>query len=166
MITYRKAKLSELSNLKSLLWKHGPNEWNCLTPDGVDDEFALVECASAEAMVALEADEVVGMAVLIDGTSSPDYLTKYADLEHISFIGDVVVSAEHNGKGIATQLLNHCIELAKDKGAKAVFIERHEENLASAGMMKKAGFLVVDTFHDPQKRSAGSQNSVILAVHF
>ncbi|MDK2595366.1 GNAT family N-acetyltransferase [Pseudoalteromonas obscura] len=166
MTHYRKANLSELPNLKTLLWKHGPNEWNYLTPAGVDDEFALIECARADAVVALEADEIVGMAVLIDGTSSPDYLNKYANLEHMSFIGDVVVSAEHSGKGIATQLLNHCLDLAKNKGAKSVLIERHEENLASAGMMKKAGFSIVDTFHDPQKRSAGSQNSVILAIHF
>ncbi|KZN44401.1 hypothetical protein [Pseudoalteromonas luteoviolacea] len=41
-------------------------------------------------------------------------------------------------------------------------IERHEENLASAGMMKNAGFTIYETFHDPDKRSSGRQNSVVL----
>ena len=56
-------------------------------------------------------------------------------------------------------------ELTKRKrDLKEVFIERHEENLASAGMMRKAAFSHVETFHDPAKRTSGSRNSSILKV--
>jgi L-amino acid N-acyltransferase YncA len=100
---------------------------------------------------------------LIGRLVGPRYLEKYSLLEQIKFVGDVVVSSHHTGKGIATKLLKECILEAKVHHARKVLIERHEENLASVGMMRKAGFEIVDTFYDPEKRSAGSQKSVILS---
>lgn len=162
MITYRKASLGEIHDLKNLLWEFGPNDWNYLTPEGVDDEFTLVENGKARAIVAIHNSDIIGFAVLIDGQASPTCLEKYCSLKQLMFIGDVVVSSLHSGKGIATKLLEECLIEARNNNASRVLIERHEENLASAGMMRKAGFEVVDTFHDPEKRPAGSQNSVIL----
>lgn len=162
MIEYRKAQLNELEELKALLWKYGPNEWNYLTQEGVDSEFNLVKQGHAEVIVATVERELVGLAVLIDGSVSPDYLQKYCTMDSMLFIGDVVVSSLHSGKGIATNLLKYCLEVAKNKGAVTVLIERHEENLGSAGMMRKAGFTILDTFLDAEKRSAGSQKTSIL----
>ncbi|RXJ71139.1 GNAT family N-acetyltransferase [Veronia nyctiphanis] len=162
MIEYRKASLNNIDELKTLLWKYGPNEWNHLTPEGVDNEFKLVETGSATTITAIYEHEIIGFAVLIEGSKSPNYLEKYGPVENISFIGDVVVSDEHSGKGVATQLLTECILEAEVKGKETVLIERHEENLASAGMMRKAGFTVIDTFLDTAKRNSGSRKSVIL----
>ena len=162
LIKYRKALNEEIDQLKQLLWQYGPNEWNFLSTEGVDSEFALMESGQARTLVATLDDGIIGFAVLIDGKVSPGYLHKYCSMEDMQFIGDVVVSSSHAGKGIATKLLSECLAQAKTLNAKTVLIERHEENLASAGMMRKAGFEVIDTFHDPEKRSAGSQNSVIL----
>ncbi|RXE88454.1 GNAT family N-acetyltransferase [Pseudoalteromonas sp. A757] len=151
-----------MDKLKDLLWEFGPNEWNYLTPEGINDEFALVESGSALAIVATKDSEIIGFAVLIDGVASPSYLEKYCDLKQMKFVGDVVVSSLHSGQGIATRLLEECVLEARNNNTSNVLIERHEENLASAGMMRKAGFEIVDTFHDPEKRTTGSQNSVIL----
>jgi hypothetical protein len=52
--------------------------------------------------------------------------------------------------------------LSGDAQCEKVYIERHEENLASAGMMRKASFKLVGTFYDPQKRTAGSRNTSVL----
>ncbi|TMP39840.1 GNAT family N-acetyltransferase [Pseudoalteromonas rubra] len=164
MITYRLALATEADVLKKLLWQHGQNEWNYLTEAGVNAEFELLKCGAASAVVAVQNDEIIGFAVLIDGAHSPDYLVKYTNHRAMYFIGDVVVASQHGGKGVATALLQACIEQAKQAGGEAVLIERHEENLASAGMMRKAGFHIVDTFFDPDKRSAGSQKSCILAI--
>ncbi|MEC4088037.1 GNAT family N-acetyltransferase [Pseudoalteromonas rubra] len=164
MITYRLALPTEADTLKALLWQHGQNEWNYLTEDGVNAEFELLERGAASALVAVQDDEIIGCSVLIDATHSPDYLNKYTHQKLMYFIGDVVVASQHGGKGIATALLQACITQARQVGAEVVLIERHEENLASAGMMRKAGFHILDTFHDPEKRSAGSQNSCILAI--
>jgi ribosomal protein S18 acetylase RimI-like enzyme len=162
LIKYRQALVKEIEKLKALLWEFGPNEWNHLTPEGVNDEFSLIEQGSALAIVATSEDEIVGFAVLIDGSVSPNYLRKYCYLKNMLFVGDVVVSSFHSGKGIATHLLMECLSEAQNKNADHVLIERHEENLASAGMMSKAGFSIVDTFNDPKKRTTGSKNSVIL----
>ncbi|WP_417529302.1 GNAT family N-acetyltransferase [Marinomonas shanghaiensis] len=162
MIHYRTATLAELADVKALLWDQGPNQWNYLTEEGVEAEFALVEQGSALVMVAVDNEQIIGFAVLMDGEVGLDTLSQYCTLSEISYIGDVVVSSVYAGQGIATRLLQLCIEKSKQKGAHAVWIERHEENLASAGMMKKAGFQVVDTFYDPDKRSAGSRNTSIL----
>ncbi|PJE54249.1 GNAT family N-acetyltransferase [Marinomonas sp. BSi20584] len=163
MITLRQAALEELADVKALLWNHGPNEWNYLTEEGVDAEFSLIEHGTAVAMVAVDSlgagsNQIIGFAVLIDGAVSPDYLAKYSALNELFFIGDVVVSSAYSG----TKLLECCIEKSKEKRATVVLIERHEENLASAGMMRKSGFKVVETFYDPTKRSAGSRKTSIL----
>jgi hypothetical protein len=140
MIMFRQAVLEELADVKALLWNHGPNEWNYLTEEGVDAEFSLIEHGTAVAMVAVDSDkdQIIGFAVFIDGTVSPDYLTKYHALNEL------------------------CIKEAKAKQVQAVLIERHEENLVSAGMMRKAGFQIVDTFYDPEKRSTASRKTSIL----
>ncbi len=162
MIKYRKATLDELGELIALLWKEGPNEWNYLTQEGVENEFLLVENGSATAFVATDSEEIIGMAVLIKGSACPEYLLKYGTVADMYFIGDVVVVSSHSGQGIATQLLKICIEDAKGRNAKRVLIERHEENKASAGMMRNAGFNLIDTFYDPEKRESGSRNTCIL----
>ena len=115
----------------------GPNEWNHLTPEGVEAEFSLVESGDAQAIVAIYDFEVIGFAVLIEGRFSPTYLKKYCPVEHMKFVGDVVVSPLHSGKGVATRLLRN-VSLAKAHNVGTVLIERHQENLASAGMMRKA----------------------------
>ncbi|WP_421856012.1 GNAT family N-acetyltransferase [Marinomonas sp.] len=164
MIVFRPAALEELADVKALLWDQGPNEWNYLTEEGVDAEFSLIEQGTAAAMVAVDSDkdQIIGFAILMDGKVSPDYLTKYSALNELCYIGDVIVSNAYSGQGIATKLLECCIEKSKEKRASVVLIERHEENLASAGMMRKAGFKVVETFYDPEKRSVGSRNTSIL----
>ena len=164
MIKYRQAKNTEINDMKSLLWDEGPNEWNYLTQQGIDDEFELVRHGQAIAVVAESENKLVGLAVLITGQSSPDYLLKYQKANEFEFVGDVVVASGFSGQGIATTLLELCKENAQKRGVNHLLIERHEENLASAGMMKKAGFVEIDKFYDPQKREVGSRNSVILKV--
>jgi len=165
VIEYRIALVEEIDELKRLLWKYGPNEWNYLTEESVNAEFDLVVGGTAQAVVAIVEQQVVGFAVLMSGEACPPYIIKYGHLKDMNFIGDVVVSSEHSGLGIATRLLNECIALSEKAGVTKVLIERHEENLASAGMMRKAEFEIVDTLHEPHKRTTGSQNTVILAFN-
>ena len=162
MVEYRQAYLKELDEVKAVLWDYGPNEWNHLTSEGVEAEFSLVENGNAQVIVAINDNEIIGFAVLIDGLFCPNYLKKYCQMEQMKFVGDVVVSSLHSGKGVATKLLEECLSAAKTHKVSTVLIERHQENLASAGMMRKAGFEIVDTFYDPEKRVVGSRNSVIL----
>ncbi|WP_028863637.1 GNAT family N-acetyltransferase [Psychromonas aquimarina] len=164
MIHYRKAQNDEMPELKALLWKHGPNEWNYLPEQGVNETFSLMEKGTAAALIAVHANKIVGLSLLTDGSSSPSYLEKYCDLKSICFVAEVVVAKKFSGKGIAANLLKMCIKEAEKKGCTKVLIERHEENLASAGMMRKAGFKIIDTCKAPDKRLSGSQNNVVLQI--
>jgi len=47
------------------------------------------------------------------------------------------------------------------KGFTRVYAHRHEENAASARMLEKAGFEIVDTFYDPERRPYGSRNTTV-----
>ncbi len=81
----------------------------------------------------------------------------------MAYINDVVVKMHYSGKGnwkqVTTQGQSNWL---KKHNVKKVYIARHEENLVSAGMMRKASFQMVDTFYDPNKRTTGSRNTSVL----
>lgn len=147
--------------MRDLLLQEGPNEWNYLSDESIGHQFALIESGEAIAVLA-EEDEIVGFAVLIFGESCPSKLGEYAALPEIAYINDVVVSAAQSGKGLGSQLLLKAVSLAGGKGCSQVYIERHEENAASAGMMRKAEFVAVETFDDREKRPTGSRRTTVL----
>ena len=94
-MTYRKASIEEIDQLKTLLWEFGPNEWNCLTPEGVDDEFSLIENGNAQAFVALNTSEIIGFAVLIDGkcVARKDSIHKLTVVEYSVDWGGLILRA-------------------------------------------------------------------------
>ena len=157
----RKLQKSDYADMRVLLSNEGPNEWNYITDASIDHQFSLIDKGNALAVLA-EENEIVGFSVLIFGELCPAKLKKYAVLSQIAYINDVVVSQAQGGKGLGCRLLLEAVSLAAEKGCKQVYIERHEENAASAGMMRKAGFDEVETFYDPSKRSSGSRNSTVL----
>ena len=158
----RELTASDLNNMRTLLLTDGPNEWNFLSEESIAQQFQLIRDGSALAVLA-ETDEILGFAMLIFRQACPAKLKEYTDLSIIDYINDVVVSKNHSGKGIGNKLLQECVAIAKKRNSMAVYIERHEENLASAGMMRKAGFEIVDTFYDPTKRFVGSKNTSVLS---
>ncbi len=152
---------SDLIKMRKILLEDGPNNWNFLTNESFNHQFQLIKEGKALAVLA-EDDEIVGFAVLIFREHSPEKLEKYAKLSSLDYINDVVVSRTRSGQGIGNKLLNECIVIAKNRASEAVYIERHEENLASAGMMLKAGFEIVETYYDPSKRFVGSKSTTVL----
>ncbi len=147
----------------TFLFKHGQNQWNYLPEEGIAAEFQCLNSGEAIAFIA-EDTNMVGFAISLLSQACPEYLWKYTPLSKIMFIADVVVGADHAGKGIGSELLKLSIAQSVTLRCESVFIERHEENLASAAMMNRAGFTLVETFYDPGKRHSGSQNSSILKI--
>lgn len=159
----RQLNNTDFEAMRSLLLKEGPNEWNYITDKSIDHQFQLIKEGKALAVIA-EKTSIVGFAILIMKEACPRKLSKYSILSDAAYINDVVVASSQSGKGLGCQLLRQSIKLAADAVCKNVYIERHEENLASAGMMRKAGFELVETFYDPKKRSAGSRNTSVLCI--
>lgn len=159
----RKLNEADFQAMRKLLLKEGPNDWNYITDESIDHQFKLIAEESAIAVLA-EDNKIVGFAVLMIKDVCPSKLSSFDDLSTIAYINDVVVSSSQAGKGLGSQLLKEAVNLAGCKGCEKVYIERHEENLASAGMMRKAGFELVETFYDPDKRTVGSKNTSVLSI--
>ncbi len=160
-IHLRKLNDKDYKEMRSLILKEGPNIWNYITEDSIDHQLRLIQQNKASAVVA-EDPEILGFAILIFRTACPQMLKKYDDLNDIAYIGDVIVHGAHSGKGVGSKLLQESVAEARKRNINRVYIDRHEENLASAGMMRKAGFKMIETFHDPDKRPAGSRNTTVL----
>lgn len=154
---------TDFNQMREIFLRDGPNDWNYITNESIDLQFQLILDGNALAVLD-EEDDIAGFAVLIFKEACPSKLSKYSDLSTMAYINDVVVSSRHTGKGIGSHLLKKAVEFARKEQCQKVFIERHEENLASAGMMRKVTFEVVDTFYDPKKRSVGSRKTSVLAI--
>ena len=190
MIEFRDASVAELDNLKIFLFEHGPNPWNHLPVAGVDEELALIAQGKASALMAVEQNELLGFAIFYHSDTLPSrYLQYTGGQQPAIYISEVVVHKAHAGQGIGNQLLIKIIErenplmessadaeivaggaeadgagmIAGAKETTALLIDRHEENLASAGMMRKAGFVTLKTYLDLERRDYGSRKTTVMA---
>ena len=160
-ITCRELNATDLEQIRNLLEHEAPNQWNHLTAETIARQIDLLAAGGASASV-LEENEILGVAIMLIGGNCPDTMEKYALIDDIAFIQDVVVGQRFVGKGYGSGLLRASLDRARELGCRAVYLERHEENLASAGMMRKAGFEHVETFHDPDRRTSGSRNTTVM----
>ena len=190
MIEFQDASVAELDNLKTFLFEHGPNPWNHLPVAGVDEELALIAQGKASALMAVEQNELLGFAIFYHSDTLPSrYLQYTGGQQPAIYISEVVVHKAHAGQGIGNQLLIKIIErenplmessadaeivaggaeadgagmIAGAKETTALLIDRHEENLASAGMMRKAGFVTLKTYLDLERRDYGSRKTTVMA---
>ena len=164
-VACRELQSVDLEQIQGLLKHEAPNQWNHLTPETISSQIDLLGAGEASAAV-LEADRIYSVAVMLTGGHCPSSMRKYALTDDMAFIQDVVVGRQFVGKGYGSELLKASVERAKQLGCRAVYLERHEENLASAGMMRKAGFEHVETFHDPARRTSGSRKTTVMRFLF
>ncbi|MGB1244459.1 MAG: GNAT family N-acetyltransferase, partial [Porticoccaceae bacterium] len=75
---------------------------------------------------------------------------------------EVAVHRDLAGQGLGSELLRLTIDRARALKAQLVLIDRHEENLASAGMMRKTGFNELRTFVDLERRNYGSRKTTVM----
>ncbi|MFT5259188.1 MAG: ribosomal protein S18 acetylase RimI-like enzyme [Saprospiraceae bacterium] len=151
----------DYAEIQHLLETQARNDWNHITSKTISQQFELLRSGNAIASV-FEAQQVAGVSIMLLGDSCFKAMAKYAKLGEMAFIQDVVVHEGHAGKGLGSKLLLESIQQASQRGYKAVYLERHEENLASAGMMRKVGFDEVETFYDPNRRVSGSRNTTVM----
>ena len=161
-IAHRLADTADHKAMEEFILTHGPNDWNYLTPANLANEFAALESGRAVAVLALVDGVLAGYAVLNPGCGR---FTEDAPAgtppDAIAYIGNVVADQAMAGQGIGTGLLKIALDEARARGQRVVFIERHEENPGSAGMMRKTGFEIVRVYDDPARRWSGSRRSAL-----
>lgn len=164
MICYRLAEANELDSLKSFLFEHGTSPWNHLPIEGVDDEFSLVAERQASAIIAVEDSQPVGFVIFYRPTTLPNRYLQFTNGDKAIYIAEAVVHKNYAGQGIGSCLLRQVIERAPATGASMLIIDRHEQNAASAGMMRKVGFTELCTFVDEPRRDYGSKKTTVLSL--
>ena len=151
----------DLPALRTLIFDEGANIWNYLPEDGIGEHLEDIAQSRAFGVLALEQGQLIGAVTFGLSTDFDDYLPPQARGTPQGYVSEAVVRRDRVGRGLGTLLLREAsVELSK-LGADVVFIDRHEENLASAGMMRAAGFVEIETYADPRRRPHGSGRTTV-----
>ena len=151
----------DLPALRTLIFDDGVNIWNYLPEDGIGEHLEDIALGRAFGVLALEQGQLIGAVTFGLSTDFDDYLPPQARGTPQGYVSEAVVRRDRVGQGWGTRLLRHALAELSKLGADVVFIDRHEENLASAGMMRAAGFVEIETYADPRRRPHGSGRTTV-----
>ncbi|OGB32301.1 MAG: hypothetical protein A3F78_16825 [Burkholderiales bacterium RIFCSPLOWO2_12_FULL_61_40] len=147
--------------LGELIQTHGPNVWNWLPEDGVQEHLRDIELGHAHAVLALEDGVLLGAVTFCRTQGFQRYQPPERSGAEHGYVCEAVVRRDQAGRGLGAQLLRAAVQTMQTWGLQEVYIDRHEENAASAGMMRKAGFVEIDTFAEPNRRPHGSGRTTV-----
>lgn len=159
----RVAARADIAAIHALIREHGPSPWNYLAEPALSEHLRAIG-AGVDAVLASLDGALVAVVTYADSDDFACYQSAGRERARHGHIGEAVVHRDHRGAGLGAHLLREAIAQLRARGLRECYAERHEENAGSAGMMRKAGFVVVDTFHDPVRRSVGSCRTAV-CVH-
>lgn len=164
-LTIRKALEKDISKLQIFIFLHGKNPWNFLPEKEVKDHISKIATGQVHAFIAEIDNECVGFVIVYLGL--PENPHRYEKIlnDTVAYLAEIVVHRENVGKGIGKKLIEASkADLVSSYGIKKLYAERHADNLASAGVMNKAGFKIIDEFYDPKRRPTDSQKTVVTCL--
>jgi ribosomal protein S18 acetylase RimI-like enzyme len=160
------AGAEDVAALTELILVHGPNSWNWLPPDDVAAHVAKIATGEVGGVVARQGGAPIGVVTFCRSTRFARYQPESRrDAVH-GYVCEAAVHRDAVGRGLGARLLTAALAALKAQGLREVYIDRHEENAASAGMMRKAGFTVIDTFAEPARRPNGSGRTAVSRIVF
>lgn len=159
-ITIRDADADDISALFDFLYEHGVNQWNHLPEGPIRTHLQGIAKGTTHVVIAEEAGQLVGFVSFELGTDMARYQPKDRKDAIHGVVHEAVVHRDQCGKGIGAQLLSAVIQRLSVLGCREAYVGRHDENLASAGMMRKAGFEIIDVFDD-SRRTCGNRKTAI-----
>jgi ribosomal protein S18 acetylase RimI-like enzyme len=160
-LVVRNAVSADVAAMQAFIFEHGANQWNFLPEDGVAAHLADIENGATQALLVMLGAELLGLATFMASKALSHYQAAATRGHGHGYVCEVVVHRAHAGQGIGARLLGEAIAQMAAQGVREIFIERHEENLASAGMMRKAGFVEIDLFDDHERRMSGSRRTSV-----
>jgi L-amino acid N-acyltransferase YncA len=160
-ITFIPAELLHLRALHGFIFEHGANAWNWLPVAGIEFHMRDIAAEEAHALLAMEGGQMLGAVTYCSSQDFARYQpTERKNADH-GYVCEVVVRRDQTGRGLGAQLLERAVQALQAEGLQEMYIDRHEENAASAGMMRKAGFVELETFADPERRPNGSGRTTV-----
>ncbi len=160
-IRFIPAEARHLQGLQAFILEHGANVWNWLPVAGIEAHLRDIADGEVYALLAMDADQWLGVVTFC---STQDFVRyQPAERQGIAhgYICEAVVRRDQAGRGLGTQLLLQAAANLQAQGLLEIYIDRHEENVASAGMMRKAGFVELETFAEPERRPHGSGRTTV-----
>jgi len=160
-ICIRDAHAGDIAAMKTFIFAHGANQWNFLPEPEVSAHLAAIDGGKTHAVLAESKGKLLGFVTFLVARN----MVRFQSRERLGYphgyVCEAVVHPAQAGRGLGSRLLREAVARLVAMGYPEIYIERHEENLASAGMMRKAGFVEVHTFDDPQRRSSGSRRTTV-----
>lgn len=160
------AGAEHLSALQALIFDHGANSWNYLPEDGIREHLDDIAQGRAHGVLASQDGHLLGAVTFGLSTAFDRYLPPQTSGTPQGYVSEAVVRRDRVGQGLGTRLLREALAALSAMGVQAVFIDRHEENLASAGMMRRAGFVEIETYDDPRRHPHGSGRTTVSRFSF
>ncbi|MFD1297444.1 GNAT family N-acetyltransferase [Lysobacter gummosus] len=151
----------QIGEILTLIREHGPNPWNYLPEVELAAHLSAIRSGRTQAVVALLEGQIVAVVTFEPSDAFHRYQPGGREIEWQGHIGEAVVHRQHRGQGLGTQLLKAAVARLQQMGLVEIYVERHEDNEGSAGMMRNAGFVVIDVFDDPRRRDAGSRRTTV-----
>lgn len=160
-VTFAPPDAAQRAALQPFILEHGSNDWNWLPPDDIAAHVQDIAAGSAFATVAVQGAQMLGVVTYRSTLAFSHYQDAERTHKPHGYICEAVVRRDQVGRGLGTQLLLEAVEGLRRLDLQEIYVDRHEENAASASMMRKAGFVEVDTFAEPQRRPHGSGRTTV-----
>lgn len=160
----RQAQAGDIDNLCALILEHGPNPWNYLPEAEVREHLQGIADGAVQAMLVEREGELLSFVSyrLTSHFARHQPETRRGQLH--GYICEAVTHRAVAGQGLGSRLLQQAAIQLGEQGVSDIYIDRHEQNAASAGMMGKAGFVEVETYVDPQRRPNGSGRTTLCCL--
>lgn len=159
--TLMSATGEHLPALQAFILDHGANKWNWLPEDGIAQHMRDIATGQVQGLLATQGAELLGAITFCTTHAFSPYQPADRKNAPHGYVCEVVVRRDQAGRGLGTQLLEQALAALRAHGLQEIYIDRHEENAASAGMMRKAGFVEIATFAEPARRPHGSGRTTV-----
>nr|WP_298148004.1 GNAT family N-acetyltransferase [uncultured Pseudomonas sp.] len=160
----RQAQTQDIAGMCALIFEHGPNPWNHLPCDEVVAHLQCIANGTVQAVLAEHRGELLGFVSYQLSRHFERYQPEVRRNQLHGYICEAVIHRAMAGQGLGSRLLKQAVVQLNEQGIVDIYIDRHEENAASAGMMRKAGFVEVETYADPQRRPNGSGRTTLCCL--
>ena len=157
---YRKALAANIDEMTTLLLTEGPNQWNYLPEDEVREHLHGIANGTTHAFLCQDGP-IVGFVSYNIGVIWPKYEPEELKQTPHGYLAEAVTHHDYRGENIGPDCAQMAIEDMVSQGVNRIYVIRHEENAASARLMEKTGFEVVDTFYDPVRRQTGTRRTTV-----